>query len=128
MGDITKNFSFSEFDSKDGAKMPVAVKQNIRKLAKNLQVIRDTVGKAVHINSAYRSPEHNKKIGGVPNSQHVLGNAADIRIDGMTPKEVGTLLEKLIKEKKISEGGIGVYPTHGFTHYDIRFKKARWVG
>jgi len=52
---ITNNFSLSEFDSKDGAKMPEDVKRNVIELANNLQVIRNECECAIHINSAYRS-------------------------------------------------------------------------
>ncbi|GAH09784.1 unnamed protein product, partial [marine sediment metagenome] len=74
---ITKNFSLQEFDSKDGAEMPSNVFKNVIDLAGDLQKIRDVAGCAIHINSAYRSPAHNKAIGGVSNSQHLLGRASD---------------------------------------------------
>jgi uncharacterized protein YcbK (DUF882 family) len=121
---LTKNFSKSEFDSKDGAEMPSNVLCNIRELATNLQVLRATLGKSIKINSGYRSPSHNKKVGGVSNSQHVKGTASDIVVSGLSPKQVAVTIEKLIAEGKMKEGGIGIYNT--FTHYDIRGTKARW--
>ena len=121
---LTENFSKSEFDSKDGAEMPENVLCNIKVLATNLQVLRGSLGKSIRINSGYRSPAHNAKIGGVKNSQHVLGKAADIKVDGMTPKEVKAVVERLISEGKMHNGGIGLYPT--FLHYDIRPNPARW--
>ena len=121
---LTNNFNLSEFTSHDGAAFPPEVIVNLTKLAKNLQVIRDHTGKSVTVNSGYRSPAHNKKIGGVANSQHVLGKAADITITGLTPPMVKELLENLIKAGKIINGGIGLYPA--FVHYDIRNKSARW--
>ena len=121
---ITDNFNISEFMSKDGAKMPDNVLVNIKELAKNLQVIRNIVCAPISINSAYRSILHNKAVGGAKNSYHVKGMAADITIEGLTPKEVHSLLLDLIKEGKISEGGLGLY--NSFTHYDIRKTKARW--
>jgi uncharacterized protein YcbK (DUF882 family) len=120
----SKNFTWSEFNSKDGAEMPTAVKGNIKKLAQNLEVIRSYFNLPIKINSGWRSEAHNRKIGGVKNSAHVKGNAADIVIKGKTPGEVQNAIEILIKAGKISEGGIGKYPN--FTHYDIRGKKARW--
>lgn len=121
---LTKNFSKSEFDSKDGAEMPKKVLANIKKLAECLQVIRDNSGKRISINSGYRSPEHNKKIGGAPKSQHLLGIAADIVVEDHAPKEVYKLIELLIDKGDLPEGGLKAYST--FTHYDIRGKKARW--
>jgi uncharacterized protein YcbK (DUF882 family) len=124
MAKITTNFSLEEFNCKDGSIMPNGVMINIIKLAKNLQVLRDAIGKSIIINSAYRSPEYNKKIGGVKDSQHLKGNASDITVKGMTPKEVAKVIEGLIASGKMQQGGIGIYPN--FTHYDIRGVKARW--
>jgi len=121
---LTKNFQKHEFDSKDGAKMPQDVFSNILELAENLQVLRNEVGKPIHINSAYRSPSHNKKVGGVSDSQHLLGKAADITIEGYTSEEIAIIILNLIQKGKMDEGGIGLYNT--FLHYDIRGIKARW--
>lgn len=122
---LTNNFSKSEFDSKDGSTMPADVLKNIQELAKNLQVLRDFLGKKITINSGYRSPKYNATIKNAsPNSQHILGKAADIVIQGVSPKKVAQTIENLIKEGKMKQGGIGIYKT--FTHYDIRGVKARW--
>ena len=121
---LSKNFTLQEFASKDGAQTPESVLDNLRELAKNLQVLRDIIGKPIKINSGYRSPEHNKSVGGVKNSMHVQGKAADIVIEGLTPRQVAEQLEILIASKRIKQGGLGIYPT--FVHYDIRGKKARW--
>jgi len=121
---LTKNFYKIEFESRDGAPMPYYVFQNIKKLAKNLQVLRDYIGRPIHINSAYRSPQHNKNIGGVKNSKHVLGKAADISVKNMSPRELAHIIMFLIDSRKMTKGGIGLY--NGFVHYDIRGYKARW--
>jgi uncharacterized protein YcbK (DUF882 family) len=124
MAKLTKNFSLEEFKCKDGSDFPNAVLINLSNLAKNLQVLRDSLGKSIFITSGYRSVKYNKRIGGVSNSQHLQGKASDLQVEGVSPKELGNLIEKLIKEGKMQQGGIGVYPT--FTHYDIRGLKARW--
>jgi uncharacterized protein YcbK (DUF882 family) len=121
---ITNNFNLQEFDSKCGREMPSQVVTNIIELAKNLQVLRDEVKKSIQITSGYRSPEHNAKVKGAKNSQHITGMAADIKVSGMTPKQVAEVIERLIAEKKMKEGGIGIYKT--WLHYDIRNTKARW--
>lgn len=121
---LTINFSKKEFDSKDGAEMPSDVLPNVRELAQNLQKLRDYLGKSITINSGYRSPKHNLKVGGSPSSQHLLGKAADIVVQGMSPIEIAQIIENLIKKGVLKEGGIGIYDT--FVHYDIRGKKARW--
>ena len=124
MAKLTTNFSLEEFKCKDGSDIPNDVLPNIIELAKNLQVLRDYLGKSITINSGYRSPKYNAKIGGVKNSQHVKGKAADIVVKGMTPKEVALVIEGLIEKGKMKQGGLGIYPN--FTHYDIRGVKARW--
>ena len=62
------------------------VVENLRSLCLEvLQPLRDYVGAPVHINSGYRCPELNMTVGGVKNSQHCRGEAADIRI--VSPKQ-----------------------------------------
>ena len=124
MAKITKNFSLEEFKCKDGSDIPNSALLNIVELARNLEVLRTSINKPITITSGYRSPKYNTKIGGVKDSQHLRGTAADIKVPGMTPKEVALVIEGLIQSGKMKEGGIGVYPT--FTHYDIRNRKARW--
>jgi uncharacterized protein YcbK (DUF882 family) len=124
MAKITTNFSLQEFNSKCGRAIPNRVLPNIIELAKNLQVLRDAVGKSITITSGYRSPEHNAKIKGAKNSQHITGMAADIKVTGITPKEVALVIEGLIESGKMKEGGVGIYPS--WVHYDTRGRKARW--
>ena len=124
MAKITKNFSLEEFKCKDGSDIPNNALLNITELARNLEVLRTAINKPITITSGYRSPKYNAKIGGVKDSQHLRGTAADIKVVGMTPKEVALVIEGLIESGKMKEGGVGVYPT--FTHYDIRGRKARW--
>lgn len=124
MGNLTINFSDWEFDCKDGTKVPDELKGNRDELAANLQILRNFIGKPIKINSSYRTPEHNKSIGGASRSQHVQSKAADIAIKGLTPKQVYDTIEELQKDGKMKQGGLGLYNT--FVHYDIRGTKARW--
>lgn len=121
---ITTNFFKSEFDSKDGSEMPKEVLCNVIKLAGQLQILRDHFDAPITINSGYRSPEHNKKVGGASRSQHLYGKAADIVVKGVAPQKVYETIEMLIKQGDMLQGGLGNYKT--FTHYDIRKNKARW--
>jgi len=78
-------------------------------------------GKLVVISSAYRCAVHNRAVGGARQSQHLLGNAADIAVTGAAPPDVAAAAEKL------GFAGVGRYS--GFTHVDVRpGGKARWVG
>ncbi|MRJ09429.1 DUF882 domain-containing protein [Ornithobacterium rhinotracheale] len=123
---LSKDFDLKEFESHDGSTTPEFVLKNLQALAKNLQVLRDFLGKPVMVNSGYRSVAHNRRIGGKVNSQHLQGKAADIRVEGITPEKLASTIEKLIYNGKMKQGGLGIYPT--FVHYDIRGTKARWKG
>ena len=124
---LTQNFRKSEFECKCGCEMPKDVLNNVQKLANQLQIIRNRVNVPIKVNSAYRCLFHNRSIGSSnDSSQHVLGKAADITIQGYTPKQVADLLEELIESGDILQGGLGRYKT--FTHYDIGHsgRKRRW--
>ena len=123
---LTKNFSLHEFECHDGSETPQEIIYNLQKLAIQLQVLRDFLGKPITVNSGYRSPEHNKKIGGVLNSQHVLGLAADIVVKGYTPHQLSNVIEDLIARGDMLQGGLGVYSN--FVHTDIGYngKRRRW--
>jgi uncharacterized protein YcbK (DUF882 family) len=116
---LTNNFQLSEFNSKCGREMPDNVKVNVQRLANNLQALRDHLGASISINSGYRSPEHNKAVGGAANSTHVSGLGADIRVAGYTPQQVAQAIEKLITEGKMEQGGLKAYSS--WVHYDCFF-------
>ena len=111
---LSNNFRVREFRCKNGSDKILIADE----LVKLLQKIRDHYGKPITINSAYRTPAYNKKVGGAKYSQHVRGKAADIVISGVTPYEVAKYAESL------GAGGIGLY--NNFTHVDVRPGKSRW--
>lgn len=115
---LSKNFKVREFACSDGSD-PVFVAPE---LVNVLQKIRTHFGKAVTITSAYRTPAHNKSVGGTVYSQHLYGAAADIKISGVSPKKVAAYAETLLPKS----GGIGIYAT--FTHIDVRQARSRWNG
>ena len=121
----TRNFKQAEFDCNDGTPVPNIYKGNVQVLMEQLEILRVAVGqKPITINSGYRHAAYNRAQGGSPNSQHLVGKAADIVIAGMTPKQVAAQIESLIRAGKMKQGGLGIYPS--FTHYDIRGTRARW--
>lgn len=121
---LTANFNLSEFGSKDGEPVPDSLIPNVQELAENLQVLRDNVQAPITVNSGYRSPAHNKAVGGAPKSQHLEGNAADIVVKGLSANRVADIIEDLIGLGLMRNGGLGRYNT--FTHYDIRDVPGRW--
>lgn len=123
---LTENFSISEFRCKDGTDVPPELVDNVKTLAKNLQIIRQKIGKPLRVISGYRSPAYNKKCGGTKKSQHMQAKAADLRVSGMSSDELHEIIVGLIDDEKIMQGGVGKYPL--FVHYDVRGRKARWKG
>lgn len=80
--------------------------ENLQRLAEFLETVKAALGgKSVMINSAYRGPAVNEKVGGSKSSQHMIGCAADIRIPSMNPDQVcraiieaGLPFDQLIRE------------------------------
>lgn len=93
------------------------------KLIDLLQAIRENISKRVSIVSGYRCEKHNKNVGGAKHSQHCLGTAADIKVEGMDADDVQHFL---VKHFNNQIGGIGCYGT--FTHVDVRDGHTRWKG
>ena len=116
---VSTNFSLHEFQCTGAGQVHnhVMLDEN---LLQKLQQLRTAIGRPIIINSAFRCPQRNAQVGGSPNSQHMLGTAVDIRVNGMTPRQVAAEAEK------IGFGGIGIYNT--FTHLDTRAGRARWNG
>lgn len=119
-----KYFKLSDFDSNDGVKVPKQYYGNLQKLMTNLDVLREYLDTPLFINSGYRSPSHNKKVGGVSNSMHLYAKAADMRALNKTPKQIKQAIETLISQGKMTKGGVGLYNT--FVHYDVRGTNTRW--
>ena len=131
---LTTNFKLSEFTHNRWAthdqqqrindSVTPEIKMNLLRLAANLQVLRDHVQQPVHINIAFRPKWWELLKGRKGTSQHTLGKAADIRVDGISPHELSMIIEDLIQTGQMDQGGLSAYPT--FVHYDIRGVRARW--
>lgn len=113
---LSNNFKVREFKCKDGSDKILIDHY----LVYFLQLIRNNFKKAVNINSGYRTPTYNKKVGGASKSQHLQGAAADIHINGVTPLQIAQFAET------INMQGIGLY--NSFTHVDTRSTKSFWKG
>lgn len=113
MEQFTKNFSYDELIASATAKRlgldntpSEEEKEKLRQLAEDiLQPIRDAWKSPIIVNSAYRSEQVNKAVGGVKNSQHRLGEAADITIGGKERnRKLFNFIYKLINQGKIKVG------------------------
>lgn len=80
-----------------------------------LDPAREVLGKPIKVNSGFRCPLHNKTVGGVYNSQHVKGEAADIAPAGFMIHDSGLKTELVRLAKVIVENGrfdqLILYPT-----------------
>ncbi len=72
-------FEIREFACKCCGQLPPSVEQNLLALVEHvLDPARERLGMPIIVNSGYRCPKHNAEVGGVKNSQHLKGEAADI--------------------------------------------------
>lgn len=135
---LTKNFHLDEFGAP-----PVSVYENVRLLALQLQRVRFICGKPILIGSGYRDPATNDRVGGQPDSQHLLGKAADLIVvdphglaeytfaDGRkfrcwSGERLAGFFDALMLSGDIINGGLGTYVNR--VHYDTRDRAARWLG
>lgn len=115
---LSTNFAVKEFACKDGSDAVLVAPR----LVMVLQSLRSHFCAAVTINSGYRTPQYNARVGGVMDSQHCYGTAADIVVRGKTPAQVAAYARQLMPDW----GGVGVYDS--FCHIDVREAKADWAG
>ena len=83
---LSQHFKLGEFTKSNHPEVynipsHVAI-ENMKRICGWLEVLRDRYGAPIIINSGYRSPQLNKKVGGVSTSNHVTGCAVDIRCGG----------------------------------------------
>ena len=119
MNDLSNNFSRSEFECKCGCGFDTVDVE----LIKVLEEARTYFDSPISINSGNRCEEHNKAMGGSPNSQHLTGKAADIRVVGISSDEVFSYFA----EKYLDKYGKGDY--NGRVHIDVRSGGGvQWAG
>lgn len=117
---VGQHFKVKEFACRDGSDLILISTETVELLDK----IREFYGAPVHINSGYRTPSYNRRIGGAKHSQHCKGTAADFTVAGVTPQKVRADIRsgKVFGEHT---GGLGSYPC--FTHIDTGPKR-EWEG
>ena len=128
---LSKNFTLAEltvtgkpFDNTPNAKQI----ENLRALAENiLQPLRDEIGKPIRVTSAFRSAKVNAAVKGSSTSQHLQGQAADIKVEGMTPKQVALTIVALGLpfDQVINEFDSWVHVSYGPRHRRDRRKAVK---
>jgi hypothetical protein len=116
---ISKHFTVVEVTQNDDRRIPATGSDEeaaILKLAVELDKIREAWGSAIGVTSWYRPYAVNLEVGGVSNSQHIYGSAADIYTMDDRNEEFEAFLDK-----NWGGGlGYGVASGRGFTHLDLR--------
>ena len=129
MNGPSPHLSYSELACQDAAATPYPEAwrtdpSRLPRLARAFEALRERVGQPLVVLSAYRTPKHNRAIGGAVNSQHIEGRALDLRPpDGWSVERLAWAARQIPDIR-----GIGVYPT--FLHIDVRpsSRLARWMG
>lgn len=118
MGDLSPHFSKHEFACRCCGELQVKMR-----LIDALEKLRALAGKAIVIHDGYRCRAHNQEVGGVTDSEHTRGLAADVEIPGLSLEEMYDLA---LQVPEFARGGVGVYDG-GFLHVDVRLHAARWA-
>ncbi|MEB3229628.1 MAG: D-Ala-D-Ala carboxypeptidase family metallohydrolase, partial [Leptolyngbyaceae bacterium] len=116
------HFSWAEA-TKNGSRIPAdeTVVDGILRIAKVMEEVREFVGnKPITVNSWYRDPASNRAAGGASQSRHLVGDAVDFVVSGISPPQVNRQLEPWWGDR----GGLA--SASCFTHIDARGYKARW--
>lgn len=106
---ISDNFKLKEFRCNDNSDKIILDVDFVRD---KLQKIRDHFGVPVTINSAFRTPAYNKKVGGALSSYHLKGQAFDIVVQGVKPEHVAKYAQQI--------GVPGIIQYNTFVHVDSR--------
>ena len=118
MGDLSQHFSRKELSCRCCGRLQIN-----SKLLDGLEVLRSLAGAPVIVHAGYRCPRHNQQVGGVPHSEHLAGEAADISLPGLSLQR---MYELALGVPQFVAGGIGVYDGN-FLHVDVRGRMARWA-
>ena len=115
MNGPSPHLSWTEMACKDGTSYPQAWRATRAvELAAAFEALRAAVGLPLVVLSAYRSPAHNRRVGGARNSQHVQGRALDLRPPrGWTSTELAAVARAIPEVR-----GLGLYDN--FVHIDVR--------
>ena len=119
----TKNFKVSEFTCHCGCGFN-NIDQRVIDMA---QTIRDALGVPVHVGSGCRCAKRNKAVGGVKNSKHIFGKAADLNCS-KGGKVMFEIVKKLYAEGKLPDLDYCIfYKKKNFIHIDCGGKRnGRW--
>lgn len=136
---ITKNFTLEELYASNTARAKgidntpdSEVKAKLERLAKEiLQPIRDKYGHSITVTSGYRCPKLNAAVKGSKTSQHVKGEAADIKCTATSKAYLFNLIKQMIKNKEITVGQLiweyGTRKEPSWIHVSLPYRKVNSI-
>lgn len=124
---LTEHFALAEFlrseaaERMGNANLPTAEhKANLLALARVLEQVRRWAGgRVVTVHSGYRNPAVNEAVGGVANSAHALGFAADITVEGLTARQLAILIRDRAATDRIHFDQLILETSRGVVHLSI---------
>jgi uncharacterized protein YcbK (DUF882 family) len=115
--ELSEHFTWAEARCRCGCEIPPDLKGEIQKTASWLEEVRAALGgRPMRVLSWYRCRSYNAKVGGAPNSQHLLGRAVDFVHKDISPRQTQAQIARKLYPDLVR--GFGRYP--GFTHVDRR--------
>ena len=136
---LSTNFSLEELIASktardkriDNTPTPEVV-ANLEKLCQEvLQPIRNKYGRAITVTSGYRCPKLNSAIGGVKNSQHMSGCAADIKCTATSKAVLFNIIKEMIKKGEIKVGQLiweyGTKKEPNWIHVSLPYSKVNQI-
>jgi Peptidase M15 len=118
VGDLSAHFSKAEMACRCCGELKIE-----QALIDALEQLRRLAATEVVVHDGYRCHSHNQEVGGVSDSEHTRGMAADVGVPGLSLQQ---MYELALQVPSFAGGGIGVYDG-GFLHVDIRSHAARWA-
>lgn len=113
-----KHFTFSELGAADA---PAVIRANLRRLCEELlDPLRAYLQLPLIVTSGYRSEAHNRRVGGVPGSDHTRGMAVDFFPRGISPAEAHRRIREALETLKLPFDQLIFYPA--FIHLSLRPK------
>ena len=125
---ISKNFTLSRLTYSPTAKQKNISNYPSEEHYNNLKYLAENVIEKIHdkyptvkINSCYRGSVLNKAIGGAKTSQHMVGQAVDLEVPGLSNKELANWIASNVPyDQLILEMHVPVDPNSGWVHVSIK--------
>ena len=106
-GNLTEHFTLAEYTINNPKTATIPITEDSYLQVMMIEELRQMTGYPIYVNAFYRSPELNKKVGGIPTSNHVRGCATDIHFSFSLTEREAILIMRLWKYITSSHGVVG---------------------